>query len=223
MENEKRVAAHSACDRVADGTVIGLGTGSTVRFFLEKLAERISEEELEVIGVPTSQGSETMAAELGIPLTDLSEHPVLDLDIDGADEISPQLDLIKGGGGALLREKIVADASLEVVIIADGSKTVDLLGEFPLPVEVLPFGIERTRSELENLGCPATVRERDGTTYLTDNGNNIIDCAFGRIEDPRGLEARLLGIPGVLECGLFVGMADVAIVADGEEVRVLEV
>jgi len=223
MQNEKRVAAHRACDRVADGTVIGLGTGSTVRFFLERLSERISEEGLEVMGVPTSLGSERMARELGIPLTDLSEHPVLDLDIDGADEISPELDLIKGGGGALLREKIVANASLEVVIIADGSKTVDVLGAFPLPVEVLPFGIERTRSELENLGCPAVVRVRDGSPFITDNGNNIIDCAFERIEDPRGLESRLLGIPGVLECGLFVGMADVAIVADGEEVRILEV
>lgn len=223
MENEKRVAAHRACDRVADGTVIGLGTGSTVRFFLERLTERISEEGLEVMGVPTSLGSERMALELGIPLTDLSEHPVLDLDIDGADEISPELDLIKGGGGALLREKIVANASLEVVIIADGSKTVDVLGAFPLPVEVLPFGIECTRSELGNIGCTAVVRSADGGPAVTDNGNNIIDCAFERIEDPRGLESRLLGIPGVLECGLFVGMADVAIVADGEEVRILEV
>jgi ribose 5-phosphate isomerase A len=222
MKNEKRVAAHRACDRVTDGMVIGMGTGSTVRFFLERLSERVGEG-LEVLGVPTSVATERLALELGIPVTDLSEHPVLDLDIDGADEISPSLDLIKGGGGALMREKVVADASETVIIIADGSKTVEVLGAFPLPVEVLPFGIGRTLMELENAGCKGRMRLSGDSPFMTDNGNNIIDCAFGSIADPGGLERDLLGIPGVLECGLFVGLADVAIVAVEDDVKVLEV
>ena len=166
--------------------------------------------------IPTSRETEGLARGLGLPLTDFSEVGELDLAIDGADEVDPKCNLIKGGGGALLREKIVASASSRVIIVVDETKLVDHLGAFPLPVEVLPFGWQRTLRRLERLGCKAALRERGGEPFLTDNGNYILDCRFGRIDDPPGLEQEIDLIPGVVESGLFLGLADLVLVGRRE-------
>src|SRR5499426_1771222 len=201
---QKRAAAARAVEFVRPGMRLGLGTGSTARHFVELLAERVRGG-LNVIGVPTSEATRCDAERLGVPLTTLDESPVLDLTVDGADEIAPDLSLIKGGGGALLREKIIASASARMVVIADESKWVPQLGRFPLPIEVVPFGLAATRRAVEaaaaSAGCtgPALLRRaKDGHAFVTDGGHWILDAAFGRIPDPRSLAKRLDGIAGVV-------------------------
>jgi ribose 5-phosphate isomerase A len=223
----KRRAAEAALDYVEDGMRLGLGTGSTAAHFIRLLGERLTAG-LHVICVPTSEAAARLAGEAGLPLTTLDETPELDLDIDGADEIGPGLALIKGGGGALLREKIVACASRQMIVIADAAKRVDELGSFPLPIEVIPFGctatalaIERAALELD-LTVALDVRQRDGVAFVTDSGNRIIDASFGRIPDPDMLASQLAAIPGVVEHGLFLGLADLALIASPEGVMRIE-
>lgn len=224
----KRQAAGHAVALVEDGMALGLGTGSTAAHFVELLGHRVNEG-LRVVGVPTSDATRVQAERLGIPLIDLDRHPSLDLTVDGADEIDPQLRLIKGGGGALLYEKIVAMASARMVVIADYSKRVTTLGAFPLPVEIVRFGASATRNLVEALaaeaGCTGEIAPRmtpDGRPFVTDAGHFILDCAFGRIDRPEALDAALRLVPGVVESGLFLDIADAAIVAGPEGVAVLE-
>ena len=215
-------AARAALAHVEEGMRLGIGTGSTAEEFVRLLAARMTDEGLSIIGVPTSERTAALCRELGVPLSTLEETPQLDLTIDGADEIDPQLALGKGGGGALLREKIVAAASERMVVIADASKRVDTLGKFPLPIEVNPFGLRATeiavRRAAAALGLegPLTLRMTNGSPFVTDGGHFIIDASFGRIPDTRALSDALHAIPGVVEHGLFLNMADVAIVADAE-------
>jgi len=204
---------------------VGLGTGSTARHFVELLAERVRAG-LDIVGVPTSEATRADAERLGVPLTTIDETPELDLTVDGADEIAPDLSLIKGGGGALLREKIVAAASARMVVIADESKWVPVLGRFPLPIEVVPFGLAATARAIVaaarsagSPGEPVLRRGRDGHAFVTDGGHWILDASLGQIADPRTLADRLAAIPGVVEHGLFIGMAQAAIVAGPEGVR----
>ncbi len=211
----KRQAGEEAAALVEDGMVVGLGTGSTAAFVIEALGRRWSQG-LRFVGIPTSKRSGAQAAALGIELSDFGRHAEIDLTIDGADEIERgSLALIKGLGGALLREKIVAAASRRLVIIADERKLVDHLGEHtPVPVEVSPFGWESMAAQLGRLGGGVTTRrDRNGTLFVTDGGNMILDCAFGVIEDAPGLERRIREIVGVIESGLFIGRAELAIVA----------
>src|ERR1700755_2446993 len=210
IEAQKRQAAAVAVEWVKPGMKLGLGTGSTAKYFVELLAERVHKG-LSVIGVPTSEATRALAEKVGVPLTTLDETPELDMTIDGADEIGPDLSLIKGGGGALLREKIVAAASGRMVVIADESKWVPVLGRFPLPVEVMPFGLAATKRAVE-AACaaagspgPSAVRQgRDGHAFVTDGGHWILDARLARIADPAALAARLSPIPGVVEHGLFI-------------------
>ncbi|HXW26838.1 MAG TPA: ribose-5-phosphate isomerase RpiA [Xanthobacteraceae bacterium] len=224
----KREAAARALDFVRAGMRIGLGTGSTAAHFVELLAERVRGG-LTVVGVPTSEATRVQAARLGVPLTTLDETPELDLTVDGADEIAPDLSLIKGGGGALLREKIVAAASARMVVIADQSKWVATLGRFPLPVEVVPFGLAATRRAVEAAAAaagapgPAVLRRgKDGHPFVTDGGHFILDAALERIVRPEVLAERLAAIPGVVEHGLFIGLAQAAIIAGPDGVRIVE-
>lgn len=224
----KLQAAERALEFVQPGMKLGLGTGSTAAKFVDLLGGKVKAG-LDVIGVPTSEATRAQAAALGIRLTTLDEQPHLDLTIDGADEVDDTLQLIKGGGGALLREKIVAAASDKMLVIADVSKRVRTLGAFPLPIEVVRFGLASTRNMVEVLsadaGCSGTITLRtgaDGQPFLTDSGNYILDCAFGRIEEPDALDEALKIIPGVVENGLFLGLADVAIIAGPGGVEVLE-
>jgi len=194
---------------------LGLGTGSTTRYAIEMIGQRLREGTLRhIAGVPTSSGSARVAQEVGIPLTTLQQHPSLDLTIDGADEVGPNLVLIKGQGGALLREKIVARASRREIIIVDESKLVQVLGTHaPLAVEVIPFGWDTYSQRLRGLGCDPLLRMREAQPYVTDEGNYILDCHFERIDDPVALEAELNLIPGVVENGLFIGLASLVLVA----------
>jgi ribose 5-phosphate isomerase A len=221
----KRKAAERAAEWIRDGMTVGLGTGSTVRHLLDVIAERRAGGEwTTIVGVPTSIDTERRATALGIPLATLAERPRIDVTIDGADEVDPELRLIKGLGGALLREKIVAAASAALVIVADESKVVARLGtKAPLPVEVDPFGEAIQPDFLRGLGCePALRRAPGGEAYVTDGGNHILDCRFaGGITDAEGVERALALRPGVVECGLFLGMATAAVVAGADGVRVL--
>lgn len=219
MSAKARAAAH-ALDLVRAGMTIGLGSGSTSEIFVRGLAELVRQG-VAVSGVPTSRATEMLARSLGLPLLDHLDGPV-DLAIDGADEIDPQLNLVKGRGGAMVREKIVARAARRLVIIADESKLVDRLGRGPLPVEVLPFLWSTTGAQLDALGARATVRESDRERFVTDNGNFIFDCTFPTgIDDPHGLAAALSLIPGVVGDGLFLGLAAAAIVGREDGVRIL--
>lgn len=225
-ENAKRLAGERAAELIEDGMTVGLGTGSTAYFMVERLGERVRDG-LRVRCIPTSRRTEEQARRLNIPLTSFSEVARLDLTIDGADEINPQLALIKGGGGALLREKLVAAASARMVVVADETKRVEKLGRFPLPVEVVPFAWEVTARRVAELtgAEPVLRRNSDGgdSHYTTDNGNLILDCACGQIEDPAALERELKLTVGVVECGLFVGMAEAAFVANARgEVELIE-
>jgi ribose 5-phosphate isomerase A len=215
----KRQAALRALDFVEEGMRLGLGTGSTAAHFVDALGERVKEG-LNIICVPTSIATFEQATRLGIPLTTLDEHPVLDLTVDGTDEIDPHMRLIKGGGGAHLREKIVAYASKRLLIIADESKAVESLGRFPLPIEVVSFGLGATRLAIEraikSTGCEGTLTLRQGKDkklFITDSGNVVLDAALGNIPDPEGLASALSAIPGVVEHGLFLGVAKIAIIA----------
>ena len=226
----KRAAAARAVECIASDTVIGLGTGSTVRPLLELLSARLASGALQgVVAVPTSEDTASRCRVLGIPLTTLDEVPFLDLTVDGADEFDDELRLIKGGGGALLREKIVATSSERMIVIADVSKRVAPLGKFPLPVEVVRFGLVATRNMVAahaaEAGCEGEIKLRlgkDGTPFVTDSGNLLLDCAFGRIDKPEMLDDALKRVPGVVENGLFLGIADVAIVAGADGVVLLE-
>src|SRR4051812_16655900 len=224
----KRAAAARALDYVKDGMKLGLGTGSTADLFLELLAERI-QAGLTIVGTPTSERTADYARTLGIPLASLDSLGRLDLAVDGADEVDGNLDLIKGGGGALLREKIVAASAARMVVIADESKLVDPLGVFPLPVEVISFGHISTRGRIreaaQKLGyanLTPVLRSKDNEPFRTDNGNYIYDCPFGGIANAPALATSLSVIPGVVDHGLFVGMASALVLAGPGGVRVIE-
>jgi ribose 5-phosphate isomerase A len=228
LEALKRQAAARALDDVRPGMKLGLGSGSTARHLVALLGERVRSG-LSVTAVPTSEATRIQAEQEGIPLATLDDLPALDLTIDGADEIGPDLTLIKGGGAALLREKIVAAASARLVIIADETKWVPVLGRFPLPVEVVPFGLKGTQAAVEACaracGSPGPVRlrmDKDGHPLVTDGGHWLLDAALTRIADPQRLATMLNAIPGVVEHGLFIGMANTAILAGSGGVRVVE-
>ncbi|MEK3904213.1 MULTISPECIES: ribose-5-phosphate isomerase RpiA [unclassified Paenibacillus] len=213
--NVKQLAAEKAVEYVQDGMKVGLGTGSTAYWAIRKLGERVSEG-LQITAVATSQASEDQARELGIPLVAFSDVDSLDLTIDGADELDGALQLIKGGGGALLREKIVAMGSARMIVVADESKAVTTLGKFPLPVEIVPFAWEWTVAALAKLGCKTELRRSGEDLYKTDNGNYIADCRFEAIESAAELALALQRIPGVVEHGLFIGIADLAIIGKSD-------
>jgi len=220
--NPKQRAAATALAFIESGMVVGLGTGSTSDYFLQALAAALKAGSLSSIrGVPTSLQSERRARELGIPLATLAQCPHPDIIIDGCDEIDPQLDLIKGIGGALLREKVVAQNSKRLIIIADTTKRVQTLGSrSPLPVEVTPFGHEIQHAFFSSLGAIPTLRHTpEGTVFVTDNGNHIYDLRFKQIDDPRKLETILQMRAGVVECGLFLAMAERALIADDRQVQ----
>ena len=227
-EAQKRAAAARALEFVRSGMRLGLGTGSTAKHFVELLGERVRAG-LEIVAVPTSETTRADAVRCGIGLTTLDDTPELDLTVDGADEIAPDLSLIKGGGGALLREKIVAAASARMIVIADRSKWVEKLGRFPLPIEVVPFGLGATLRAIEKAfaavkaGGPLKVRQgKDGHAFVTDGGHWIVDATLGRIDDPRAIGQALACIPGVVENGLFIGLAQMAILAGPDGVSVVE-
>ena len=222
MDAKQRVG-FKAAELIEDGMSVGLGTGSTAFWLVERLGVRVRDEGLRVRCVPTSRRTEEQARGLGIPLVPLGEAGELDIAIDGADEIGPDLALIKGGGGALLREKLVASAARRFVVIADASKRVDVLGRFPLPVEVVPFAWELTARRVAALTRVEAQLRRDvgGEAYLTDNGNYILDCRCGRIPDPARTERELKALTGVVESGLFVGMADLAVVSTDDGVELV--
>ncbi|OZQ70132.1 ribose 5-phosphate isomerase A [Paenibacillus sp. VTT E-133280] len=209
--NVKQLAAEKAVEYVEDGMKVGLGTGSTAYWAIRKLGERVSEG-LKITAVATSRASEEQARELGIPLVAFGDIDSLDLTIDGADELDSSLQLIKGGGGALLREKIVASNSTRMIVIADEGKVVNTLGKFPLPVEIVPFAWEWTVAELAKLGCQPELRRSGEELYKTDNGNYIADCRFEAIEAAPKLARTIQNIPGVVDHGLFIGIAAMAIV-----------
>jgi ribose 5-phosphate isomerase A len=228
IEAQKRAAAARAIAFVRPGMRLGLGTGSTANHFVELLAARV-QAGLDVVAVPTSEATGALAARLGITLTTLDETPDLDLTIDGADEIAPDLTLMKGGGGALLREKIVASASAEMIVIADETKLVPVLGRFALPIEIVPFGAKATQGAVvaaaATAGCPGPAALRvakNGHAFVTDGGHWLLDAQLQRIADPQALAVRLAAIPGVVEHGLFIGLARTAIVAGPNGVRLIE-
>ncbi|MGZ3615422.1 MAG: ribose-5-phosphate isomerase RpiA [Ktedonobacteraceae bacterium] len=220
----KRQVGEAAVTFIEEGMVIGLGSGTTATQMIYALGRRI-QEGLRIIGaVPTSHASEDLARKLGIPITDLDTHPMLDLDIDGADEIDQQLRLIKGGGGALLREKIVASSARRFVVIADATKQVAQLGQhFPLPVEVVPIAAKPVTNHLVDLGATVQLRHSEGNVFLTENCNIILDCFFANgIADPDVLDTRIHSIVGVVETGLFLHMAERAIIGGPEGITVLK-
>nr|WP_313639352.1 ribose-5-phosphate isomerase RpiA [Paenibacillus sp.] len=213
--NVKQLAAEKAVEYVEDGMKVGLGTGSTAYWAIRKLGERVSEG-LKITAVATSRASEEQARELGIPLVAFGDIESLDLTIDGADELDSSLQLIKGGGGALLREKIVASNSTRMIVIADEGKVVSTLGKFPLPIEIVPFAWEWTVAELAKLGCQPELRRNGDELYKTDNGNYIADCRFEAIESAPKLALTIQNIPGVVDHGLFIGIAAMAIVGKND-------
>lgn len=217
-DQEKEAAARASLKFVKDGQVVGLGTGSTAAHFIKLLGEEVKKG-LRVRGVPTSVRSRELAQSLGIPLTTLDECQEIAVTVDGADEVDPELRLIKGGGGAMLREKIVASATKQLVIVADATKQVQRLGKFPLPVEVIRFAQALVAKRIAALGADVKLRTNpDGTPYVTDENNHILDCQFGEIKDPDNLARSLSEMPGVVEHGLFIGMASVALFARGDQI-----
>jgi ribose 5-phosphate isomerase A len=225
---QKRAAAARAADFVRPGMRLGLGTGSTAKHFVELIGERVRAG-LDILAVPTSETTFAEAKRCGIALTTLDETPELDLTVDGADEVGPGLCLLKGGGGALLREKIVALASARMIVVADQSKLVTQLGRFPLPIEVVSFGLAATQRALEKaIGAiqkpgPLVLRQRkDGEIFVTDGGHWILDAALARIDDPVALAHAISGVPGVVEHGLFIGLAHMAIIGGSDGVKIVE-
>ncbi|HTS06124.1 MAG TPA: ribose-5-phosphate isomerase RpiA [Candidatus Eisenbacteria bacterium] len=217
-DQEKEAAARASLKYIQDGQVVGLGTGSTAAYFIKLLGEKVKNG-LRIRGIPTSDRSRELALSLGIPLTTLDECQEIAVTVDGADEVDPQLRLIKGGGGALLREKIIASATRQLVIVADATKQVAKLGKFPLPVEVIRFAQALVAKRIERLGAQVMLRSNPGgTPYVTDENNHILDCHFGEIGDPDGLAQTLSEMPGVVEHGLFIGMAGVVLFARGSEI-----
>lgn len=228
LEEWKQRAAERALGFLEDGMLVGLGTGSTAARFVDLLGNRVKEG-FSVTCVATSEATRLQAERLGIAMTTLDDVPFLDLTVDGADELDSDLRLIKGGGGALLREKIVAMASERMIVIADASKRVDTLGKFPLPIEAVRFGLTATRTLIgavaTDAGCTGDIKLRlaaDGKPFLTDSGNVIFDCSFGRIDNPEALDQALKRVPGVVENGLFLGIADTAVIAGPDGVAVIE-
>jgi ribose 5-phosphate isomerase A len=228
MDQLKRQAAAKALEQVRDGMKLGLGTGSTAKHFVDLLGERVRDG-LKVICVPTSEATRAQAQGCGIALTTLDNVDRLDLTVDGADEIDPALNVIKGGGGALLREKIVAAASDRMIVIADESKAVATLGHFPLPVEVIPFGLAATRRAIAQVFAECGVSGQmivrdgaDGHAFVTDGGHWIIDAHLGQIHDAPRLATLLASIPGVVEHGLFIGLVSTAMLAGAQGIRILE-
>ena len=226
-ENQKKIAAEKATASVKSGMVVGLGTGSTVYYALLKLGDRVREG-LDIVGIPTSDGTERIAVAQQIPLTTLAAHPTIDLTIDGADEVDPHLNLIKGGGAALVREKIIANASKRILIVVDESKVSRVLGTtFPLPVEIVQFGWEATQTAVNRICGRSTLRltaagNRDRQPLVTDNGNYILDCHFDGMPAPEQIELQLNNIPGVVENGIFVNRADKIIVGTPSGIRYME-
>ena len=219
IDDLKRQAARRALDEIRDGMIVGLGTGSTAAHFIRELGKA----GLKVAGIPTSEESSRLAEEVGIRLTTFEENPRVDVTVDGADEVSPQLDLIKGLGGALVREKIVAHASKRVVIVVDESKLVDRLGsKTVIPVEVVPLAVPRILLQLNELGGEARVREKNGRTFVSDNGNSILDWKHGVIATPAALEKQLKSMTGVLDSGIFANVASCVIIAGADGIRKLE-
>jgi ribose 5-phosphate isomerase A len=222
-DQEKEAAARASLRFVKEGQIVGLGTGSTAAYFILLLGEEVKRG-LKIRGIPTSDRSREQAAILGIPLTTLDECQQIDVTVDGADEVDPQLRMIKGGGGALLREKIVASATKQLVIVADATKRVPVLGRFPLPVEVIKFAQAVVQKKIQALGAEVELRRgADGKPFLTDENNHILDCRFGQIPDADGLARQLSDMPGIVEHGLFIGMANVVLVANGSEIVELRV
>jgi ribose 5-phosphate isomerase A len=228
VDDYKRAAAARAVEFVRPGMRVGLGTGTTARHFVALLAERVRAG-LGIVAVATSEATRADAERLGIALTSLDATPELDLTVDGADEITADLNLIKGGGGALLREKIVASASARMIVIADESKWTSTLGRFPLPIEVVPFGVAAIRRRLDALfvaaDCPGPItlrKDKDGHAFVTDSGPWLLDAALQRIPDPGALAAKLSAVPGVMEHGLFIGLAQAAILAGPDGTRIVE-
>ena len=217
--SEKQLSAEAACDYVKDGMIVGLGTGTTAEFAVRKIGKLVREG-LSIRGIPTSNRTKELAETEGIPLIDFSESMFIDLTIDGADEIDGNLNMIKGGGAALLQEKIVASVSRAEIIVVNRTKLVDQLGVFPLPVEVIPFGWQVVFNQLESLLGNPDLRLNKGKPLLTDQGNYIIDCHFRKIKNPKLLEHQLNMIPGVVENGLFINLCTKMIIADGGQLTV---
>jgi ribose 5-phosphate isomerase A len=219
-DGEKQAVARAGLNFIQDGQVVGLGSGSTSAFFIQFLGERVRAG-LQIRGIPTSMRAQQLAQKCGIPLATLDEVTTIDIDVDGADEFDPQFQLIKGGGGALLREKIVASVSKQFVVLADSSKQVPFLGKFPLPIEVIPFAETVLTQRISTLGATVMLRKaQDDSAYKTDEGHHILDCHFGKIPDPGALAQTLSGMPGVVEHGLFIKMATVVLLA--KDKRVIE-
>ena len=226
IERAKKNAALEAVKHVRDCSVVGLGSGSTAAYAIEAIGERIRRDGLNILGVPTSYQAFALAVKHGIAVTTLEEYPTLDLTIDGVDQVDEKLNLIKGMGGALTREKIVASASKQNIVVADRNKRVKVLGEkgHPLPIEVLPFALAVVKRSIERLGGKPVLREGKGKVgpVVTDNGNMIVDAVFGPIDDPGALEGRLKLVPGVLETGLFVGLVDLVYLGTASGVEKIE-
>ena len=219
-DGEKQAVARAGLNFIQDGQVVGLGSGSTSAFFIQFLGERVRAG-LQIRGIPTSMRAQQLAEKYGIRLATLDEIRTIDVDVDGADEFDPQFQLIKGGGGALLREKIVASVSKQFVVLADSSKQVPFLGKFPLPIEVIPFAETVLIQRISALGATVMLRKApDGSAYKTDEGHHILDCHFGKIPDPCALAQTLSGMPGVVEHGLFIKLASVVLLA--KDNRVIE-
>ncbi len=220
--NLKQVAGEKAAEYIEDGMVLGLGTGSTVYYTILKVGELVKSG-YDLVGIPTSRATEELALSLGIPIGTLEDYPKIDLTIDGADEVDPDLDLIKGMGGALVREKIVAASSRKEIIVVDEGKVVRQLGtRSPLPVEVIPFGRKFVSDRFSVFGGRPELRVKRGSVFTTDNGNNILDTTFDGIRDPKTLEANLNNLPGVVENGLFLGLADMVIIGHEEGAEIIE-
>lgn len=211
--NTKKLAAEQAVTHIKSGMMVGLGTGSTAAFAIQKIGDRVKEEGLQIRAIATSKRSEEMAKKLNIPIVGFKDFDRIDITIDGADEVDENLDIIKGGGGALLREKIISMQSNENIIIVDETKLVKHLGRFPLPVEVVPFAVIAVTKKLQELGCTATLRKVNNEIYITDNSNYILDCGFGEIKDPATLHQTINNITGVVDNGLFIQRAGLVIAA----------
>ncbi|GGB45818.1 ribose-5-phosphate isomerase A [Lentibacillus populi] len=221
IDTYKKISGERAAEFIEDGMIIGLGSGSTVYWMMKRLGDLVAKG-FKIQGVPSSNRTERWAEEFGIPLTDFGSVQSIDLAIDGADEIDNRLNLIKGGGGSLVREKIVDALADKLIIIADESKMVTTLGNFPLPVEVVPFGWEVTARNITQLGCTPTIRQKNGEIFVSDNGNYILDCQFSDISNPKQLHSSLKSLVGVVETGLFIDMAELVIVGCNEGVSIVK-